>query len=222
VNATSHLAMSVKDAALHCLREWAFEWRKRNAIPETYKHWTAAREAWKQKGMKEDSQEYAQEAATLRAHYFKKLPVIVLKNGGQYYSAHQLLRALGCWPRPEELFRAVRDCNSREVNTCGDSISEWEAMPDWQLEVERDDAFDPAMVAEEVMDAPGGSFGVKELWAAGSVGAGASSSLEAAGGQLAGASTLAGLALISGGAPSHRNLVSIVVNLAGLTGRDAA
>jgi hypothetical protein len=45
VNATSHLAMSVEDATLHCLREWAFEWRKRNAIPETYEHWTAAREA---------------------------------------------------------------------------------------------------------------------------------------------------------------------------------
>jgi hypothetical protein len=32
VNATSHLAMSVEDATLHCLREWAFEWRKRNAF----------------------------------------------------------------------------------------------------------------------------------------------------------------------------------------------
>jgi hypothetical protein len=149
--------------------------------------------------MKEDSEEYAQEAATLCAHYFKKLSVIVLKNGGQYYSAHQLLRALGCWPRPEELFWAVRNCNSREINTCGDSISEWEAMPDWQLEVERDNAFDPAMVAEEIMDAPGGSFRVKELWAAGSVGGGASSSLEAAGGQLAGASTSAGSVLVSGG-----------------------
>jgi hypothetical protein len=36
---TSHLAMSVEDATLHCLREWAFEWRKRNAIPDTYEHW---------------------------------------------------------------------------------------------------------------------------------------------------------------------------------------
>ena len=222
VNGTSHLAMSVEDATLYCLREWAFEWRKRNAIPETYEHWKAARKAWKQKGMKEDSEEYNQEAATLRAHYFKKLPVIVLKNGGQYYSAHQLLRALGCWPRPEELFRAVRDCNSREVNTCSDRTSEWEALPDWQVAVERDDAFDPAMVAEEVMDAPGGSFGVKELWAAGSVGGGASSSLEVAGGQLAGASTSAGSAHVSGGAPSHRDLVSTVVNLAVLTGRDVA
>jgi hypothetical protein len=45
VNGTSHLAMSVEDATLHCLRECAFEWRKRNAIPGTYEHWTAAREA---------------------------------------------------------------------------------------------------------------------------------------------------------------------------------
>jgi hypothetical protein len=95
-------------------------------------------------------------------------------------------------------------------------------MPDRQLELERDDAFDPAMVAEEVMDASGASFGVKKLWAAGSVGGGASSLLKAAGGQLAGASTSAGSALVSGGAPSHRDLVSTVVNLAGLIGRDAA
>jgi hypothetical protein len=219
---TSHLAMSVEDATLHCLREWAFEWRKRNAIPDIYEHWKAARKAWEQKGMKQELEAYANEAARLRAHYFEKLPVIVLKNGGQYYSAHQLLRALGCWSRPEELFRAVRDCNSREVNTCSDRTSKWEALPAWQVTGERDDSFDPAMVAEEVLDAPGGSFGVKELWAAGSVGEGATSSLEVAGGQLAGASTSAASALVSGGAPSHRDIVSTVVNLVRLTDRDAA